>query len=126
MVPKNLLGAPISLQTLPENGFTRISPEPKKTWGPHGLPGGKPVVPSWAAIALCGPTCCDHSPWFCPQGAAVDLVTHSPVVEDFTPLPYAGEGDVAIKVTVVGARHQELRQATFSIADRSRILSHGL
>ena len=47
MVPRNPLGVPISPQTLPGEGFTRISPKSENPWGPPGPLWGLP-------IALCG------------------------------------------------------------------------
>ena len=48
MVPRNLLGVPISPQTLTENCFTRIFPKPENPGGPRGPLGGWPIVPLWA------------------------------------------------------------------------------
>ena len=52
MVLKNPLGVPISLETLPGEGFTGIPPKPENPRGPSGPLWGLP-------ISLCGPV----APW---------------------------------------------------------------
>ena len=74
MVPRNLLGVPISPQTLPGKGFTSISPKPENPrGGPAGPLGGFPIRPLWArgplqgsaawpqALCICSVECCLRS-----------------------------------------------------------------
>ena len=54
MVPRNPLGVPISPQTLPGKGFTRIFPKPENPGGPPGPLGGFPIRPLWALLPFVG------------------------------------------------------------------------